>query len=145
MGFLKANRKTATKRVSLRQNAVFLFSIGNHKRIVSPYLTTLALPAKINFRHRLKIGNIIRHPLKTPFSIIAVNDVMKVTGTTYATANTLVARLTYLGSSSPACGGIRVVTHQAAAFLSNPMRRNRAHGCNNSSGRMLGRIFLQLG
>lgn len=30
--------------------------------------------------------------------IIAVNDVMKVTGTTDATANTLVARLTYLGS-----------------------------------------------
>ena len=77
--------------------------------------------------------------------IIAVNDVMKVTGTTYATANTLVARLTYLGSSSPACGGIRVVTHQAAAFLSNSMRRNRAHWCKKSSGRMPGRIFLQFG
>ena len=65
MKILKANRKIATKCVSLRQNAVFLFSIGNHKRIVSPYLITLALPAKINFRHRLKIGNTIRHTLKT--------------------------------------------------------------------------------
>ena len=77
--------------------------------------------------------------------IIAVNDVMKVTGTSYATANTLLARLTYLGSSNPACGGIRVVTLQAAAFLSNPMRRNRAHWCKKSSGRMPGRIFLQFG
>ena len=64
MGILKANRK---KRVLLGQKAVVLFSSGKHKRIVSPYLITLALPAKINFRHRLKIGNTRRHPLKTAF------------------------------------------------------------------------------